>query len=317
MNDLLEGGPFNNYLIRISDPAPLVILFGPEGSGKTMSLLRLTWFLELNGYKVVPDRDFRRDEYYRTECEMFDEMKHRQYSSDVSQIRLLFMMLVKVIDKKGRTVCQILDAPGSFFFDSDIEFWEKVYVLYYNDEARQVSLFWSVFLDYLKRLPNKRLWLFYKERDWDDYRARKNDFENLRRIYQVIGGDKDRAIRPELDDVDLHQQYVKRIEHFVKRDLSPKDKSVFVLNKVDIVNGSEQNLQEYGCETVLSSFKDTNYKGLLYIPYRTILLGLIKLSEPFVRFSSGHFDRMEKKLYYQLGQDDYPKMLWKAICRGI
>lgn len=313
--DRIEIGGFwtNPDFLCIADPSPLVVLFGPEGSGKTMSLLRLTWFLRENGYEVIPDVAFRCDEYYRTECELFNQMRYNP--SDVFQTRLFFMMLVKVIDKKGRTVCQILDTPGSFFFDSDItDFcndWKKNWQDYF---------FWNHFLDYLKRLPNKRLWSFYKEKDWDSYRARKNDMENLMRIYQVIGRDKDRIIRLELGDGELHQQYVKRIEHFVKRNLSSEDKSVFVLNKVDKVNGIyikdlRSCMHVFRCGTVLSPFKEINYKGF---PYRTKLLGLINISEPFVLFSSGTFLLTETgKVLYNVGGDVYPKMLWEAILRSI
>ena len=49
----------NEIVVTVSDPAPVVVLFGAKTSGKTMALIRLTRYLEKNGYQVVPDKIFR------------------------------------------------------------------------------------------------------------------------------------------------------------------------------------------------------------------------------------------------------------------
>ena len=75
----------NKISVTIADKdAPIVILFGPPACGKTMTLVRLTRYLRENGYKIEP-------------------------------IKISFM-LVKV-SKNGRTICQILEAPGEYYFN--------------------------------------------------------------------------------------------------------------------------------------------------------------------------------------------------------
>lgn len=49
----------NAIQVTISDPRPIVILFGAKTSGKTMTLVRLTRYLRSQGYRVDPDKTFR------------------------------------------------------------------------------------------------------------------------------------------------------------------------------------------------------------------------------------------------------------------
>lgn len=66
----------NSIRVTVSDPnAPLVILFGPPACGKTMTLVRMTRFLQSEGYTVAPIRHFRptSDTNYAKICENFDE----------------------------------------------------------------------------------------------------------------------------------------------------------------------------------------------------------------------------------------------------
>lgn len=52
---LAEMNDPNSIRVTISDhDAPLVILFGPPACGKTMTLVRMTRFLQSEGYTVSP-----------------------------------------------------------------------------------------------------------------------------------------------------------------------------------------------------------------------------------------------------------------------
>ena len=45
----------NSITVTVSDPnTPIVILYGPPSCGKTMTLVRMTRYLQSQGYTVVP-----------------------------------------------------------------------------------------------------------------------------------------------------------------------------------------------------------------------------------------------------------------------
>ena len=103
----------NKISVTIADKdAPIVVLFGPPACGKTMTLVRLTRYLRENGYTITPIRTFRPtyDSNYSEICDNFDVMMN-QDDAAASTSKISFM-LVKV-SKNGRTICQILEAPGN------------------------------------------------------------------------------------------------------------------------------------------------------------------------------------------------------------
>ena len=108
-------------IVTVSDPkTPVIVLFGARTSGKTMTLIRLTKYLEGMGYNVVPDPIFRpdRDTHYQRMCNEFGTLAHSDYAAVGNDV--MSFMLVKVISPSGRTLCQILEAPGEHYFDADI-----------------------------------------------------------------------------------------------------------------------------------------------------------------------------------------------------
>ena len=107
----------NNINVTIADyKTALIILFGAPSCGKTMTLVRLTRYLQSKGYTVQPETSFRPsyDTNYKTMCDNFDLMIN---SEDAAQsTSKISFMLVQVM-QKGRPLCQILEGPGEYYFN--------------------------------------------------------------------------------------------------------------------------------------------------------------------------------------------------------
>lgn len=87
----------DTIIVTVSDPkTPIVVLFGAKTSGKTMTLIRLTKYLEGMGYNVVPDPIFRPDTdmYYQRMCKEFGTLAHSDYAPVGNDV--MSFMLVKV-----------------------------------------------------------------------------------------------------------------------------------------------------------------------------------------------------------------------------
>ncbi len=147
----------NKIEVTIADgTAPLIVLFGPPACGKTMTLVRMTRYLKSEGYTVSPIRSFRSaaDKNYTEICDNFNEMIN---SNDAAvQTSRISFMLVEVI-KNGRRLCQILEAPGEYYF---------------NPKFPNAQ-----FPNYVNRIiasSNRKVWTIMVEPDWCDQSDRAN-----------------------------------------------------------------------------------------------------------------------------------------------
>lgn len=136
--------------------APVVILYGSPACGKTMTLVRLARYLQKNGYSVSPVRSFRPnyDTNYTELCDNFDNLVN---SSDAaaSTSRISFM-LVNVI-KNGKTICQIMEAPGEHYFNPEYpteKYPRYLNVIMDNSKLRRIWLFMTEPVHTNKRMPN-------------------------------------------------------------------------------------------------------------------------------------------------------------------
>ena len=114
----IEMNDPNSISVTIKDPnAPLIILFGPPACGKTMTLVRLTRFLQNQGYIISPIPSFRptADEHYKKMCKNFDQMINSENAA--KSTNPISFMLVNVVKSDGKSLCQILEAPGEYYFD--------------------------------------------------------------------------------------------------------------------------------------------------------------------------------------------------------
>lgn len=165
----------NNIVVTISDKeAPIVILFGPPACGKTMTLVRLARYLGQIQYKIEPVTDFRptHDKNYEAMCKSFNDMVG---SDDAAQSTAnINFMLVKIHDRNGKTLCQILEGPGEYYFNPDNP---------HADFPRYVSA--------IINRPNRKIWAIMVEPD----KTTKMNSENRRHYAAKIGQLKKR-IKP-------------------------------------------------------------------------------------------------------------------------
>lgn len=159
----------NKINVTIADTqAPLIILFGPRACGKTMTVIRLTRYLNKHGYVVAPVRSFRPnyDEHYQRICNEFDNLVTNTEAADSTY--LISFMLLEVL-KDGRRICQILEAPGEFYFDPKTP----------N----------APFPNYFNTITNcniRKIWTLMIEPDWEDERDRMNYARRITTLSQKL-----------------------------------------------------------------------------------------------------------------------------------
>lgn len=159
----------NKIKVNITDDkAPIVILYGPPACGKTMTLARLTRYLQSEGYTVEPERGFRptADKHYRKMCEEFDQMMNSDDAA--TSTSLISFMLVKVY-KDARCLCQILEAPGEYYFTKNSP--NAPYPYYFQT---------------IKNATNRKVWAIMVEPDWQDPQDRKNYVSRIQKLKSQI-----------------------------------------------------------------------------------------------------------------------------------
>ena len=258
----------NSIKVTVSDPnTPIVILYGPPSCGKTMTLVRMTRYLVSQGYTVVPEKTFRPtyDENYKNLCDNFDQMINSN-SAAASTTNISFM-LVKVL-KMGKPICQLLEAPGEYYFKPDEP--NRPYPAYVHE---------------ILNSRNRKVWAVMVEPDWSDSVPRAN--------------------------------YVTRIRN-LKSMMAPRDKVVFVYNKIDLTPFV------YGIGQVNTQEAIRNVQNLypnIFVPFENknpITKFFTKWNCEFVPFMTGNYSQtVSGGFTYTEGHPFYPQNLWQAMLKLI
>ncbi len=159
----------NAIRVTIPDPAPIVIFFGSPSSGKTMALLRMIRYFEDNEYRVVPENTFRpgTDKYFKKNCAELRDKAYSNYAPGGNDI--VSFMLAKVLDRGGRTLCQILEAPGEHYFKGDP-----------NEN-------FPTYINQICKTRNRKVWVFFVEQDWGIDQDERNRYaQRIRNMQKNI-----------------------------------------------------------------------------------------------------------------------------------
>ena len=177
----------NKISVTIADKdAPIVVLFGPPACGKTMTLVRLTRFLRENGYTITPIRTFRptQDANYSEICDNFDIMMNQEDAAK-STGKISFM-LVRV-SKNGRPICQILEAPGEYYF---------------NPKAPKCPF--PRYFNAIKASKNRKIWTIMVEPDWENESDRMNYVDRIKKLKtQMAVRDRTIIVYNKIDKTDF------------------------------------------------------------------------------------------------------------------
>ena len=220
----------NKIKVTIADyKTPLVILFGPPACGKTMTLIRLTRYLQQRGYTVQPTTSFRPayDKNYRDMCENFDMMIN---SEDAAQsTNKINFMLVQVM-YGGKPLCQILEGPGEYYFKPETP-----------------NAPFPKYVNAIINSQNRKIWAIMTEPDHTNLRMgvvdRKNYVSKIQRLKSKISP-RDKVI-------------------FVFNKI---DETQFVISPGNIKNGLAMQHVDYLYPNIFTPFKNVNPISKLWKP---------------------------------------------------
>ena len=103
-DDVTTGEDTDENDIVVSDRrSPIVMLFGPRSSGKSMTLVRLARYLRDKGYTISTDFTFKSIPDYHEKCDRF--MEYLDTKDALPGTAYTDFLLLKV-SLHGRTVCQ-------------------------------------------------------------------------------------------------------------------------------------------------------------------------------------------------------------------
>lgn len=198
----------NPAVINVTIPdqsTPIVVLFGPPQSGKTMTMIRMAEYLcdSSRGYSVAPVNTFRAsyDTNYAKNCREFNSMINSIWAAKKSE-GLDFMLLN--VSRGGNPIVQILEAPGEHYYDPNDP----------NEPRR-------TFLPYITNViqsRNRIIWVYITEPNWKDAPDRRRYAQKIASMKRLISPrDESIILFNKVDQTQLFDEYGRVNLHQVER----------------------------------------------------------------------------------------------------
>lgn len=224
-------GQKNNNLVAtvIDTVTPIIFLFGPPECGKTMTLIRLSRWLQDNGWTVEADKSFKssNDTGYRKLCDEFPKIIYSRYAAERTKAEEF--LLVKVFDDNKKKICQIVEAPGEPLFSIS------------NPNKKG-------FVQYVNVIMNnkaKKVYLFFTEPDWDSTLGQ----QYVNRIQQVVDNAKFKITKSKAIIVfNKSDKSTSNNLETMKNDVANHYKGLF--DKFKNVHPITKHWREYNCQFV-------------------------------------------------------------------
>lgn len=245
----------NNETEQISihdTKTPIAVLIGPPAIGKTMTLVRLFRFLSEHHYIIEPDPFFRsmHDERYQKTCEYFRNQIFSTFASSGTANR--DSILIKVLNKSGMPLLQVIDLPGEFFFNS---------ILGHKDFNHQISTIFSTF--------NPHIWIIFIELGWGNIDIRQRYVSAIKKYSNYFAKrDKVIILCNKIDKLPYY--YKSNIDSIDMESLESSIKGEYpgLLSIFDNKNPITQLFHKYNCTILPFSSGNFSQSGTntIYVP---------------------------------------------------
>ena len=157
--------------------SPIIFLFGPPSSGKTMTLVRLYRYLNHININIKPNEDFVSKDggEYVSRCKNFHNDAMSNLAAEAT--KGVDFMLLDIWDN-GAKKCQILESPGEKLFEPD---------------PKKKIPFPVQYVSNIINSDNRKVYIFILEPNYKDDATRKRYKDRIAEVKQMMDK-KDKVI---------------------------------------------------------------------------------------------------------------------------